>query len=110
MVQGIERFCIEQWLDPTPYLRARIVVAPDVVESDTETEALQRSLRDLTHDVLELSPQVPKEVRDFLMQVQDPRYTRAEVRWRLVRCQFTPFQPSQPMNPLQYAVRAVGAS
>ena len=74
VVQGIERFRIEQWLDPTPYLRARIVVAPDVVESDTETEALQRSLRDLTHDVLELSPQVPKEVRDFLTQVQDPRY------------------------------------
>lgn len=74
VVQGIERFRIEQWLDPTPYLRARIAVAPDVVESDTETEALQRSLRDLTHDVLELTPQVPKEVRDFLTQVQDPRY------------------------------------
>jgi ATP-dependent Lon protease len=74
VVQGIERFRIEQWLDPTPYLRARIAVAPDVVESDTETEALQRSLRDLTHDVLELMPQVPKEVRDFLTQVQDPRY------------------------------------
>jgi ATP-dependent Lon protease len=28
----------------------------------------------LTHDVLELTPQVPKEVRDFLTQVQDPRY------------------------------------
>ena len=50
------------------------MAAPDVVESDTETEALQRSLRDLTHDVLELTPQVPKEVRDFLTQVQDPRY------------------------------------
>jgi ATP-dependent Lon protease len=74
VVQGIERFRIEQWLDPTPYLRARIAVAPDMVESDTETEALQRSLRDLTHDVLELTPQVPKEVRDFLTQVQDPRY------------------------------------
>jgi ATP-dependent Lon protease len=74
VVQGIERFRIAQWLDPTPYLRARIALAPDVVTSDTETDALQRSLRDLIHDVMELSPQVPKEVRDFLTQVQDPRY------------------------------------
>lgn len=74
VVQGIERFRIEQWLDTAPYLRARIALAPDVVETDAEMEALQRSLRDLTHDVLRLSPQVPKEVRDFLEQVKDPRY------------------------------------
>jgi ATP-dependent Lon protease len=74
VVQGIERFRIDQWLGSTPYLRARIVLAPEVVTSDTETDALQRSLRELIHDVMELSPQVPKEVRDFLTQVQDPRY------------------------------------
>jgi ATP-dependent Lon protease len=74
VVQGIERFRIDQWLGSTPYLRARIALAPEVVTSDTETDALQRSLRELIHDVMELSPQVPKEVRDFLTQVQDPRY------------------------------------
>lgn len=74
VVQGNERFHIAEWLETTPYLRARINLAPDVVEEDVETEALQRSLYDLAQEVVALSPQIPKEMVTFLSQVKDPRY------------------------------------
>jgi Lon protease-like protein len=74
VVQGIERFRIEAWGETSPYLQARITLAPDTVDADMETEALQRSLRDLTQEVLELLPRIPQKMRDFLGQVEDPRY------------------------------------
>jgi ATP-dependent Lon protease len=74
VVQGIERFRIEAWGETTPYLQARIALAPDTVDADMETEALQRSLRDLAQEVMELLPRIPQKTRDFLGQVEDPRY------------------------------------
>jgi len=73
VVQGIERFRITEWGQTTPYLRARITLATDIVESDVEFEALQGALRDLAQQVVALSPHVPRELRDFLGQVHDPR-------------------------------------
>ncbi len=73
VVQGIERFRIAEWVQTTPYLRARITVASDLVESDVEIEALQGTLRELAQQVVALSPHVPRELRDFLGQVHDPR-------------------------------------
>ena len=74
VVQCNERFHIAEWIETTPYLRARITLAPDVVEDDVEMEALQRSLHDLAQEVVALSPQIPKEMATFLSQVKDPRY------------------------------------
>ncbi|MGE3538095.1 MAG: endopeptidase La [Candidatus Tectimicrobiota bacterium] len=73
VVQGIERFRITAWSDTTPYLRARVTLATDIVESDVELEALQGTLRDLAQQVVALSPHVPRELRDFLGQVHDAR-------------------------------------
>src|SRR5919198_2599410 len=72
VVQGIERFRIAEWVQTAPYLRARITLASDLVESDIELEALQGTLRDLAQQVVALSPHVPRELRDFLGQVHDP--------------------------------------
>ena len=74
IVHGLERFRVEHWLDPTPYLRARIALTPDVIEPGLELDALQRSLRDLAQEVISLSPNLPDEVGNFLNQIQDPRY------------------------------------
>ncbi|MGD2270625.1 MAG: endopeptidase La [Desulfobacterales bacterium] len=74
IVQGLERIKIDYWTADKPYLRARITLAPDVVEKDLEMEALQRSLRDLAKEVVKLSPNMPVEVTDFLNQIKDPLY------------------------------------
>jgi ATP-dependent Lon protease len=74
VVQGLERFRVDHWLGTDPYLRARITLTPDVVESDVELDALQRALRDLAQEVVALSPNLSEEVGNFLNQVQDIRY------------------------------------
>ena len=60
VVQGIERFRITEWIQTTPYLRARVTLASDIVESDVELEALQGTLRELAQQVVALSPHVPR--------------------------------------------------
>jgi ATP-dependent Lon protease len=74
IVQGLERFRVEHWLATDPYLRAHIVLLPDVVEPGVELDALQRSLRELAQEVIALSPNLPEEVGKFLNHVEDPRY------------------------------------
>ncbi|MCC7141031.1 MAG: endopeptidase La [Candidatus Eisenbacteria bacterium] len=74
IAQGIERFRIAEWLDPSPYLRARINLAPDIVNPDMELQAAERSLRELTREVVALSPHLPDEVNRFLSQVEEVRH------------------------------------
>ncbi len=74
VVQGLERFRVEHWLDTEPYLCAHIALRPDVVEPGLKLDALQRSLRDLGKEVAALSPNFPDEVANFLDRVDDPRY------------------------------------
>jgi ATP-dependent Lon protease len=74
VVQGLERFRVEHWLGTEPYLRAHIVLRPDVAEQSLKLDALQRSLRDLGKEVAALSPDFPDEVGNFLDRVEDPRY------------------------------------
>jgi ATP-dependent Lon protease len=74
VVQGLERFRVLHWISPGPYLRARIEPAPEIVEMDLEIEALMASLKELSREVVELSPNIPDEAARFLASVSDPRY------------------------------------
>ncbi|HEY63786.1 MAG TPA: endopeptidase La [Caldilineae bacterium] len=73
VIQGLERFKIETWTETEPYLKARIVLAPDQVEDDVETEALRRSLTQIAKEVLALMPNLPEGVGAFLDQIDNPR-------------------------------------
>ena len=72
VVRGLERFRIDHWCDANPFLRAHAVQAPESTEEDVETDALKRSLRALTEEIIELSPDLPKEVGKFLHHIKDP--------------------------------------
>ncbi|WP_051184948.1 endopeptidase La [Desulfatiglans anilini] len=74
VVQGIERFRVKHWIGSEPYLRAEVEPASDIIEKDLETDALERSLRELAQEVIHLSPNLPKEAAALLNQVQDPQY------------------------------------
>ena len=74
VVQGLERFRVQHWLESEPYLKARVTAAPEIIESDMETEALMTGLRELGREVVELSPNIPNEAARFLATVTDPRY------------------------------------
>jgi ATP-dependent Lon protease len=74
VVEGLERFRIDHWLDTQPYLRAQVILAPEEVETGVEMDALIRSLRDLAKEIVELIPNLQEQVGNFLDQVHDPRY------------------------------------
>lgn len=72
-VQTLERGEIEEWTAEAPYLRARVVVTPDIEEDDTEAEALSRSLISISREIVELMPNVPIEIVDALQQINSTR-------------------------------------
>ncbi len=73
VVQVLERIKITEFTSNDPYLKARIELAPDVEEESPEGEALVRSLINVAREVVELMPNVPNQVGDFLEQVESHR-------------------------------------
>lgn len=75
IIQGLERFKVEEWTQTEPYLKAKVTLAPDIIESDkaVELEALRRRVLELSHSIVEYLPQVPNEASQMLDQVEDPR-------------------------------------
>ena len=74
IVQGLERFRIDNWLKESPYLQAHIRLAPDVVAQSLEMDARAHSLQELAHESVSPSPNLPNEAGNLLAQVKDPRY------------------------------------
>ena len=74
VAQGLERFRVKEWDIPDPYLKANIALAPDVVNPGLELDAMQRTLLELSKEVVALTPKMPDEIMDFLTQIKDPRY------------------------------------
>ena len=72
-IQGLERFRVVEWTTEDPYLKARIRLTPDIVESSVIEEALRRSLLDVATRLAELIPQFPDEAVRFIQQLEDPR-------------------------------------
>lgn len=75
IVQGVERIKIDEWIETEPFLRAKVTMAPDIIEEDktTEIEALRRRILELSRAIVEHLPQIPNEVNQFLDRVDDPR-------------------------------------
>ena len=72
VVYGMKRFTVMRWLETKPHLKAEVAAAAEVVEADIETEALHRSLRDLTQEVFSMSLSVPKEAIEGLARIRSP--------------------------------------
>jgi ATP-dependent Lon protease len=72
LINGIERFRITAWETGGPFLKAKILRAPEVVEADLETEALQRHLRKSLKSILAMTPDAPDEMGSAIAQIDDP--------------------------------------
>lgn len=75
--QGIEKFDIVEWTGTDPYLRAKIRIRYDEYyedNEDIEMEALLRSLRDLSKEVVLLAPELPKEVIQIIDSIDSARH------------------------------------
>ena len=73
LVQGVERFQIEEWTQEVPYLKARVRVQPEAVEKNLEVEALMRNAIDLLRRLVSLVSQLPDELVMAAMNLEDPR-------------------------------------
>ncbi|MBT8367223.1 MAG: endopeptidase La [Deltaproteobacteria bacterium] len=69
---GMRRFRITKWVAGQDFLRAKIELTPETIESDVETEALHRSLRDLTQEIFSLYDNVPNEAIEGLTRIKGP--------------------------------------
>ncbi len=71
---GFELFRISSWHETEPYLKAKILLYPDVLEHDNELEAAFRILQALSKEFISLLPNIPAAAHDYINTIKDPRY------------------------------------
>jgi ATP-dependent Lon protease len=72
LVQGLSRFRVENFVQQTPYLVARVTYLAEEEAKDKETEALMTNLLNLFSKIVELSPGLPDEVAAMARGIQEP--------------------------------------
>ncbi len=72
LVQGIARIRIESYTEKEPYLKAKVLPAPEVVETNIEVEALMRNIIDQFTRLADLVPSIPSELITSALNVDDP--------------------------------------
>jgi ATP-dependent Lon protease len=72
LVQGGQRVRIEDWTSTDPYLAARVVELPDVVDAGPELEALVRNVRQMFTQIIEHAPYLPEELQMAVANLEDP--------------------------------------
>src|SRR3989441_1461260 len=73
IVQGTDRIRVLEWVQESPFLRARVQILPDLETKNTEeVEAATRNVKALIQQALAYLPQVPPEVRLVVLGADDP--------------------------------------
>ncbi|MCB0103674.1 MAG: endopeptidase La [Anaerolineales bacterium] len=75
LVQGIERFRLGEFIEEEPYLRAKILPAPELEEENIETAALARNARDQFQTITQMIPSFPEELASSILSLEDPLQT-----------------------------------
>ena len=75
LVQGMARFRMGEFVSEEPYLKARIELAPEVVEAGLEMDALARNARDQFQQITQMIPSFPEELASSITSVEDPLQT-----------------------------------
>ncbi|MEW6084340.1 MAG: endopeptidase La [Chloroflexota bacterium] len=75
LVQGMDRFRLGEFVEQEPYLKARIELAPELVEEGLEIDALGRNARDQFQQITQMIPSFPEELAGSITSVEDPLQT-----------------------------------
>ncbi|RIK50797.1 MAG: endopeptidase La, partial [Chloroflexi bacterium] len=75
LVQGMERFRLGEFVEEEPYLKARILRAPESDERNIETDALARNARDQFQAITQMIPSFPEELASSILSLEDPLQT-----------------------------------
>jgi len=74
IAQGLIKFRIDSWIGGRDYLFASILLSPDREEKGLEVEAMHRNLRELTREVIMLSPEIADNISLLLPRLTDPLF------------------------------------
>src|SRR5271157_4599805 len=75
LVQGLVRFRLQDFIQEQPYLKARIQLLPESVETGLEIDALARSARDQFEQISTLTPSIPRELVTSISTLADPLHS-----------------------------------
>jgi ATP-dependent Lon protease len=71
IVQGVTRVRLLEITEEEPYVKAKVEPVQNIDSHDLETQALVVNVRQIFSKVLELSPNLPKELGMMIMSVED---------------------------------------
>jgi len=72
IMQGLLRIRVEEFVSQSPYMMARVSLAPEKVAMSPEVEALRRNIVDGFRRLTELAPAVPEEMSTLIINLEDP--------------------------------------
>ncbi len=72
ILQGLSRIRLETMTETAPFLRARTTKLESSGTEDVEAEALAMSLRDVAKQVIQLTPELPREAGALIDSIQTP--------------------------------------
>lgn len=72
LVQGMDRFRVGEFVEEEPYLKAKIQLAPEMIEEGLEVDALARNARDQFEQIAQLIPSLPEELISSVLSLEDP--------------------------------------
>lgn len=75
LVQGMDRFRLDEFVAEEPYLKAKVHLAPEMVEEGLELDALARNARDQFEQIAQLLPSLPEELISSVLSLEDPLQT-----------------------------------
>lgn len=76
ILQGIKRVQLDELSQNTPFLKGRLTAIPDgdIDQEDPQLTALASSIKDIGTQIIELSPQIPKEATAVLKNIKNPLF------------------------------------
>lgn len=72
LVQGLQRIRLVELVDNDPFITGRVSVIPETYSMDREMEALMASVRGLFKKILDLSPNLPDELKVMNQNIDHP--------------------------------------
>ncbi|MBS1249389.1 MAG: Lon protease 2 [Chloroflexi bacterium] len=72
LVQGMTRCRLEDFKQEEPYLKATVELNPVLPEDSLEIEAMARKMRDQFSHIAEMIPNIPQELVEAVMVLDDP--------------------------------------
>jgi len=74
LIEGISRARIERFVDTDPFFRVEIRVLTEDSASETEMDALARSLKEFATKVIQLTPRIPDEAVAVVEGIDNPAH------------------------------------